>query len=379
MKNKLLKTLLVLSVLVSLVACNNKNKITSYTWNGEDGNVIEISCDTSDKYEFEKKDGVFEVSKNNKILSKVYLVDDEYYNKYKLMANKGKIIKEGKINGYEYTFYKIENEYYHIFWIGVADTGVIVYNKESKSSAKECFERLVFNLKEAPTNPYEDAYEEFYNEQIELIEYYDYFDYTKLDDYFELIDKNKNIVSEKDIKEMKKVNLLDCCFMIDGEKYFLSNGSLSTFAKSIDYKIQTHEHPIDFINNGDNRLLSARNNNNNIQFVINITNNNSDKQMSENDCEITAISQSIYSTKSLSKGRIIFPGGLYVGEKIPNKEELSGKFGHNSRMSWTSIDENIKYYKYEFTEKLGNKNVIYKIHGINGIIVSLTLEIEKNN
>lgn len=145
----------VLSVmLLTLVGCTSK----SYVYSVETGDKIKIELNTEGGYDI-TSDAPFFISKEERIDDSVYAEDLsqgvfvtlETYNKYISSIgsdSKTQIIESDTKNGLEYTFFVYnDSEWDYIIKIEGSNTGLILGNRVSEESARECFNRLTITKK----------------------------------------------------------------------------------------------------------------------------------------------------------------------------------------------------------------------------------------
>lgn len=142
MKKSLISIFFALACLFIITGCTTSK---SYTYNVETGDTIKIKLDTTDKYDI-TKDLPFTITKDGKTLSQGTFLTSDGYDQYILAVNtdsSAKIIESKTENGLEYTFYSYnDSEYNYVIKIVDSNTGLLIGNNVSESSARECFNRL---------------------------------------------------------------------------------------------------------------------------------------------------------------------------------------------------------------------------------------------
>lgn len=123
----------------------------SYTYDVENGDRITIKMDTSKKYDLTSSLPI-KFSKDDEVLSQGTFAKKEAYDTYyNIVENDSscEIIEEKSNKNGDYFFYTTEDgEYNYIIKIKDSDTCFILGNNVSKSSAKEVFSRLTFEVED---------------------------------------------------------------------------------------------------------------------------------------------------------------------------------------------------------------------------------------
>ena len=122
----------------------------SYTYSVETGDSVKITLDTSDDYEI-TSDLPFVISKDGETLSQGTFITASAYQEYvgTIENQEGvQLLDSGTKDGIEYIFWSDQDaEYDYAILIEESETGIILGNNVSEDSAKECFERLHFEIK----------------------------------------------------------------------------------------------------------------------------------------------------------------------------------------------------------------------------------------
>jgi len=123
----------------------------SYTYDVENGDRITIKMDTSKKYDLTSSLPI-KFSKDDEVISQGTFAKEEAYDMYyNIVENDSscEIIEEKSNKNGDYFFYTTEDgEYNYIIKIKDSDTCFILGNNVSKSSAKEVFSRLTFEVED---------------------------------------------------------------------------------------------------------------------------------------------------------------------------------------------------------------------------------------
>ena len=142
MKKSLISIFSVFILMLIITGCTTSK---SYTYKVETGDTIKIKLDTSDKYDI-TKELPFTIKKDDKTLSQGAFLTNDGYDQCISAVNtdsKAKVIESKTANGIEYTFYSYnDSEYNYIIKIVDSNTGILLGNNVSESSARECFNRL---------------------------------------------------------------------------------------------------------------------------------------------------------------------------------------------------------------------------------------------
>lgn len=142
MKKSLITIFFAFACLFIITGCTTSK---SYTYNVETGDKIKIKLDTTNKYDL-TKDLPFTITKEGKTLSQGAFLTNDGYAQYISAVNtdsNAKIIESKTENGLEYTFYSYnDSEYNYVIKIVDSNTGLLIGNNVSESSARECFNRL---------------------------------------------------------------------------------------------------------------------------------------------------------------------------------------------------------------------------------------------
>lgn len=131
-----------------LTGCGNGVQLKSnkaYEFTVETGDTIQVSLDTSDKYNITSElpfaifcDGKI-LSQGDFIIGEAY---DEYVNAVQIDSN-AKVLDSGTKDSNEYFFWSYNNvEFNYVILIGDSKTGIVLGNNISEESARECFNRL---------------------------------------------------------------------------------------------------------------------------------------------------------------------------------------------------------------------------------------------
>lgn len=149
MKKKI-KTIASVILLLSLVGCGKVTKSQSITYKVETGDNIKITLDTTDGHKMTTK-LPFEISKDGIIQTQGIFITAADYKEYLALFDKNSkntITDSGERDGISYIHWIHNNsEYNYAILIKDSNTGVLLGNKVSEESAKECFNRLTFTLK----------------------------------------------------------------------------------------------------------------------------------------------------------------------------------------------------------------------------------------
>ena len=123
----------------------------SYTYDVENGDRITIKMDTSKKYDLTSSLPI-KFSKDDEVISQGTFAKKEAYDMYyNIVENDSscEIIEEKSNKNGDYFFYTTKDgEYNYIIKIKDSDTCFILGNNVSKSSAKEVFSRLTFEVED---------------------------------------------------------------------------------------------------------------------------------------------------------------------------------------------------------------------------------------
>lgn len=143
--------LIIICLLVMLTGCGNGVQLKSnkaYEFTVETGDTIQVSLDTSDKYNI-TSELPFAISCDDKVLSQGDFIIgeayDEYVNAVQTDSN-AKVLDSGTKDCNEYFFWSYNNvEFNYVILIGDSKTGIVLGNNISEESARECFNRLTIS------------------------------------------------------------------------------------------------------------------------------------------------------------------------------------------------------------------------------------------
>jgi len=141
---KILSLVLVLGILLVVSGCTTSK---SLTYNVETGDKIKVELNTTKGYDIDS-DLPWTISKDEENLSKGKFLTLEGYEYYMGFIEDGsvEVIDSGVKDNIEWILYKTNNEYNYLIKVSGSNTGILVGNNISLESAKECFERLTFEL-----------------------------------------------------------------------------------------------------------------------------------------------------------------------------------------------------------------------------------------
>lgn len=149
MKLKRIFAAVVSAACIMLAGCDFKTT-RSYTYEVDTGDKVKVTLDTSDGYKL-SKDVPFEISKDGEVQTTGSFLKENGFDLYKAavgLEEDAEIIDSGEKDGHEYIFVNVgDSEFNYVIKLGNSETGVLLGNKVSEDSAKECFERLVFEVK----------------------------------------------------------------------------------------------------------------------------------------------------------------------------------------------------------------------------------------
>lgn len=146
---KIIISILTVCMVLCMAGCGNVQSGKSFTYNVETGDKVQIRLDTTDDYDL-SSDLPFEISKDGKTLSTGSFIKAEGYEQYVeavTASESAEIIEQGTKDSNKYMFWRYNGEYNYVVIVGESDTGVLIGNKESEESARECFNRLKITLK----------------------------------------------------------------------------------------------------------------------------------------------------------------------------------------------------------------------------------------
>lgn len=142
----------IVGVFVLMAVSGGVTTEKSYTFNVSTGDVIKVSLNTSEGYDIDSNIP-FTISKEGKDISQGTFVTTYGYDHYvDIISNDdaAKILDSGSREDVEYTFYTVYNtndnlnEYNYIIKVKNSNTGVLLGNTDSQSSAQKIFENLSF-------------------------------------------------------------------------------------------------------------------------------------------------------------------------------------------------------------------------------------------
>jgi len=140
----------VLLMSIMIAGCST-NSFKAYTFTVDNGDKIKITIDTSDDYNI-SPDLPFSISHDGRILSQGSFILGDAYEQYVSAVSadgNAKLLDSGIKDGHKYIFWCYnESEYNYVILISDSNTGIILGNLVSEESAKECFNRLEFNVEE---------------------------------------------------------------------------------------------------------------------------------------------------------------------------------------------------------------------------------------
>lgn len=149
MKLKSIFAAVVSSAFIMLAGCDFKTT-RSYTYEVDTGDKVKVTLDTTDDYKL-SKDVPFEISKDGEVQTTGSFLKENGFDLYKSAVSldeNSTLIDSGEKDGHEYIFYSVGgSEYNYVIKLKDSDTGILLGNKVSEDSAKECFERLEFEVK----------------------------------------------------------------------------------------------------------------------------------------------------------------------------------------------------------------------------------------
>lgn len=149
MKLKRIFAAVVSAACIMLAGCDFKTT-RSYTYEVDTGDKVQVTLDTTDSYKL-SKDVPFEISKDGELQSTGSFIKSKGYELYEIAIDSDEnatLIDSGEKDGHEYMFYSVgDSEFNYVIKLKDSDTGILLGNKVSEDSAKECFERLVFEVK----------------------------------------------------------------------------------------------------------------------------------------------------------------------------------------------------------------------------------------
>ena len=143
------------TIFISALVFTGCTKTLSYTFNVSTGDEIKVSLEESDGYTLTNKsdtEGVdFTIKKDDEVISEAVFAteeDYEYYAEGVEDSEDTKIIDKGEKDNFSYVMWNYNNEEFNcVVLINDSKTAVIIGNQVSEESAKECFERLDFEVK----------------------------------------------------------------------------------------------------------------------------------------------------------------------------------------------------------------------------------------
>lgn len=156
MKKFLIVVLVILVIAVGIVVIAGMDGGIStskaFSFNVNTGDKIKVSLNTSDGYDIDSNIP-FNISKDGENLSQGTFITMYGYNEYMNLAASDssiKVLDSGSRSDIEYTFYTVYNsnekcsEYNYIIKVKDSNTGLLIGNIVSESSAKDVFDNLTF-------------------------------------------------------------------------------------------------------------------------------------------------------------------------------------------------------------------------------------------
>lgn len=123
----------------------------SFTYSVETGDSVEITLHSSGGYDL-TSELPFTVSKNKVTQTQGTFIYASAYDSYVNAATSqegAEILDSGTKDGMDYVFWSYnDEEFNYAICLNGSSTGVVLGNNVSEDSAKDCFKRLSFQLKE---------------------------------------------------------------------------------------------------------------------------------------------------------------------------------------------------------------------------------------
>lgn len=139
-------TILSILLLVVVTACGCTTW-KSFTYNVKTGDKIKVQLKTGNGYNI-SSDVPFKISKNGEVLSKGSFIKLEYYDQYvdAALGEAGAIeIERSSKDNISYVFYSNNGSYEYIIKVNNSNTGLVIENSISESSAREVFDRITIS------------------------------------------------------------------------------------------------------------------------------------------------------------------------------------------------------------------------------------------
>ncbi len=152
MKKMRIVWIVIMAVIAAVILSGcDFHKEKSYTYDVETGDRIKIKMDISKKYDLTSSLPI-KFSKDDEVLSQgTFAKENAYDLYYNIVENDSscEIIEEKSNKNGDYFFYSTEDgEYNYVIKIKDSNTCFILGNNVSKSSAKEVFSRLTFEVED---------------------------------------------------------------------------------------------------------------------------------------------------------------------------------------------------------------------------------------
>lgn len=141
-------SLIILGVL-SLFILTGCSTYKAYTYNVETGDSVSVKLITSNNYDISS--GIpFSITQNGNVKCNGTFITLDGYNQYLNVVNNdpsSNIIENNSKDNLKYLFYSYNNsEWNYIIKINNSNTGILLGSNVSTDSAKDCFDRLEFNV-----------------------------------------------------------------------------------------------------------------------------------------------------------------------------------------------------------------------------------------
>lgn len=154
MKKSILTLLLALCLVFIFSGCSSApddgtKTHKAYTFSVDTGDKVRVELDTTGGYDL-TSDLPFEVFQNGSTLSQGIFIEAEQFENYAEAANtdaNANIIETNTKDSNQYIFWSYnDNEFNIAVLINNSNTGILLGNDISESSARECFERLIISI-----------------------------------------------------------------------------------------------------------------------------------------------------------------------------------------------------------------------------------------
>lgn len=145
------KLISLLSILMAACLFAGCTTAKSYTYSVETGDSVKVELDTTGGYNI-TSDVPFVISKDGKDLSQGTFIFSNAYEDYvdEVSEQVGvTLLDSGEKDGMEYIFWSYnDTEFNFAILLDGSDTGIVLGNNISEESARECFDRLGFEVTE---------------------------------------------------------------------------------------------------------------------------------------------------------------------------------------------------------------------------------------